>query len=815
MRHRCLVALLAPLWLIVPAHGEDAFARTVQPFLKTYCFGCHQAEKQKGGVRFDQLKDLNPADRNLWTMVHGVVASGEMPPKERKQPTEAEKRMLLELLADWQKANRPESTRRLNRREISFALQDVTGLKIDHTLGLPEDGKVDGFDTGAEGLQDTADSVAKMMEVTRRAVESIRFLEPASSKIFSGDFSKAKEPRRAIDHWKDAGGRVKPNGLNLNGKGVLIEPKWLGDRDAFSFSLPVNEERTGVVRLKFTVARYQGEFKNLPNPRLWVEIGGTHFDYREITASPEQPLELVYDVQIDDLIIETRGEFKGLSFSLHNKIEMPYAVDGFENENKSKEELPGGPTIFRPVFDRKLPPEKQPVPFILLSKIEVEMNHVSPWLPLQVEDNDASAKRLLQIWTDRAWRRPTTESERQRFFELYRDQRAKGKSFDGAIRPAMQAVLMSSPFRYLAAPTGEHSQYALASRLSFFLTSAPPDAELLKCASEKKLSNPKRVDEQVDRLLNDPRSERFVRSFTTQWLEMGQPITLTMDHIQRQDFRFGRYLKDSMQEETIQYLRQLLKENRPAHELIHSDWTMLNDSLANYYGYSGIGSGEFRKVSLKKDDPRGGGILSHAGIQSMLCWMGDNWVIYRGAWTLRAILDDPPPPPPLEVPELNPSDGANRGKTFKQLLKQHQADERCSVCHQSMDPLGFAFQNFDLSGRWRNLEFDAYKREELDGKIAWNGVGKSRPVDTVGQLPRGEKFNTFAEAKEQIVKHYRDDLVRGLLKKLLLYSTGRKPDISAMNEIARIQKELKPEDFRLRDLVKAIVRSERFQPVER
>jgi hypothetical protein len=318
------------------------------------------------------------------------------------------------------------------------------------------------------------------------------------------------------------------------------------------------------------------------------------------------------------------------------------------------------------------------------------------------------------------------------------------------------------------------------------------------------------LDEQVDRLLASDRSEGFVRPFVLQWLEAEQPITLAMDHLQKQDFRFGRYLKESMREETIGYVARLFADNRPARELVLSDWTMMNDILARHYGYEGIEGGELRKVSLRKDDPRGGGILGHAGIQSMLCWMGDNWVIYRGSWTLRHILDFPPPPPPLEVPELVPSDAANHGKSFRELLKQHQEDDRCSVCHKHIDPVGFAFQNFDLSGRWREVEHQRYVRNELDGKVEWYGTGSTRDVDATGNLPRGEKFANFSEFKEIVAEKYQDDMVRGLLKKLTVYAAGRKPDIADMQSIHAIMSEQKPGGYPMRDLVKALVRSPIF-----
>jgi hypothetical protein len=476
--------------------------------------------------------------------------------------------------------------------------------------------------------------------------------------------------------------------------------------------------------------------------------------------------------------------------------------------------VPGGTGLFRPLYDRKtLPPERHPVPFIVLHEVELDPDHQRPWGAETgaVEDDPACAARLLERWMERAWRRPATSQEREPFLDLYRTRRARGASFDAALRAAFQAVLMSPPFRYLA-PTDEsdpaRAAFALASRIAFFLTGGPPDAELRKLAAEGRLREPATLDAQVDRLLTDPRSDGFFRPFVRQWLEMDQPITVAMDHLQKQDFRFARNLKASLAEETLGYVAELFRRNRPARELVRSDWTLMNDILALHYGYPPLEGGRLRPVTLRPDDPRGGGILGHAGIQSMLCWMGDNWVIYRGAWTLRRILDAPPPPPPLEVPELNPSD--HPGMPLKEILRRHQQDPRCSTCHATIDPLGFAYQNFDLSGRWRALEFERYEKKELDGKIEWRGTGRSRPVDAAGRLPRGEEFRDYAHFKELLAERYLDDLARGLLKNLFLYASGRRPDAADRREVRGILEDLRPRGYPLKDLLKAVVRSRAF-----
>jgi len=797
--------------------ADDPFEATVAPFLKQHCLACHGDKKQESQIRFDQLKGFQVGDRHLWTMAHEKISAGQMPPKSRPQPTDAEKKSVLNWIEQQQKAAGSGGTRRLNRRELSAALRDLTGLTVDFAHSLPGDGTTAGFDTGAEGLQDAADSLTQWMQTTRRAVAGIRFLEPAASKVFSANLREAKDAKKALEDWKNDGATGKIQGIARPSMGLLLEPRSPGDRDALTFHIPPPADRQGVLRLKLVVSVFK-PIEKIPNPRLWVEIGGKDIDYAEITGTLDRPQELIYQVEIGDLAIQN----KGVAVSLANKVEIPYAVEGFENEDKSnpKDPPPGGTGLYRPAFDRKSPVDKHPAPYVVLQRIEIDPNYGVPWPPAEwkadvgeLKDHPDVAKKLLRLWIERAWRRPTTEAEQATFVSLYEKLRKQEMSFDNALRAAFQSVLLSGPFRYLAAPTDPEAkiaQHAIASRLSFMLVGAPPDAELRQLAVAGKLRDPVILDAQVDRLLADPRSQAFIRPFVMQWLEMEQPITIAQDHIQKQDFRFGRYLKSSMRDETIAYITRMIAENRPAKELIVSDWTMMNDTLARHYGYKGIEGGELRHVKLRADEPRGGGIIGHAGIQSMLCWMGDNWVIYRGAWTLRHILDLPPPPPPLEVPELNPSDAQNKGKSFRELLKQHQQDARCSVCHKNIDPVGFAFQNFDLSGRWRDVEYEHYARGELDGRIAWQGVGKTRPVDTLGRLPRGEEFKTYAEFKQLIVKHYQTDLVRGLMKNLMIYATGRKPDVEDMKELAMIMEGTAAKGYPLRDMLKGIVRSRVF-----
>ena len=885
---------------ISPPPDAGEFSSVIAPILAAHCIECHGEDQQEAGLRLDLFENFDSGDRHLWTKIFERVRNEEMPPEDRPLPAAGETAALLGWIERQQQATASGGMRRLNRREFSGALRHLTGLEVDFAGALPGDGRMAGFDTGADALQDAADSVSQGMEVARRAVDGLRFLEPPRSRLLTLDLRETTDARRAFDAWRDDDmRRARVDAIPNPGTGLMLRPKWIGERGGLELHLPPPPGRKGLITLTVSVEVFKPH-EGIANPRLWVRIGGDAVAFEEITAHPDRPQRLSYTVSIDDLAIGSDG----LGITLTNMVETPYQVAGFDNEDRSREDdpVPGGTGLFRPAFDRReLPWEEHPVPYIVVRDMEVEIDHAAPWPPAhwpeanegrlaellewrrtaelaaaratalestngdpdrqsaaadedQPEPDagptadgialpdpdtlDAWADELLALWIRRAWRRPLPPGDHQRFLAFHRQLLADGLEFDDALRATFQAVLLSPEFRYLPSPAlaatttaaangraadspppdrhGHHdetaAQHAIASRLAFMLTAEPPDAPLRELAAEGRLRQPDVLAAQVERLLADPRSRAFIEPFVVQWLEMDQPITIAMGHMQQQDFRFARYLKESMREETIAYMHRMFTGNRPAREILASNWTMMNDILARHYGYDdgGPADGRLRHVRLRRDDPRGGGILSHAGIQSMLTWMGDNWVIYRGAWTLRHILDMPPPPPPLEIPDLFPFDPEHRGLSLREVLFQHQNDRNCAICHRTMDPLGFAFQNFDLSGRWRDLEYERYSRSELDGKIAWHGVGESRPVDAAGRLPRGEEFADYQEFQRLLVRHYQDDLVRGLARHLLLYATGRLPEVDDMNEISAIMEKLEPDRHPLRDLLTGIVQSPAF-----
>lgn len=428
MKIAAITTLMLSVLLLTAAAEETGvetktFEKLVQPVLQKYCIDCHGADVQEARLRYDKIEGFRLSDRHLWTMIHEQISQGAMPPKDDSQLSAMEKQQLLAWIEKEQRGLEAGSTRRLNRREFGSALQDISGLKVDFAYSLPGDGKVDGFDTGAEALQDASDSVSQMMEVTSRVVQSIRFLEPPPSKVLQVDLVNVqKDPRQAFQPWQDAGITLEnlPK-IAMPGMGALVEPRWPRDRSDNLFRVPALPENRGVVRVKFSVASYAA-FPKMPNPILWIEIGGRVFDRREITG----PMDLEYQVLVDDL----RSSSKGVSVSFTPRVELPYAVEGFENEDKSKPgQLPNGAGLFRPVWDRRVlkDPQQQPQPFVVLKSVEVEPHFVAAWPPSQwkvdlgeLTDSDDSAQKLLALWMDRAYRRPVTSAEQKPFFTFYK-----------------------------------------------------------------------------------------------------------------------------------------------------------------------------------------------------------------------------------------------------------------------------------------------------------------------------------------------------------------------------------------------------------
>ena len=394
----------------------------------------------------------------------------------------------------------------------------------------------------------------------------------------------------------------------------------------------------------------------------------------------------------------------------------------------------------------------------------------------------------------RGYRRPASPAEVARLGQLVDNVMHEGGSFEEGIQLALQTVLVSPHFLFKVEAPREPladgtypkiSDYELATRMAYFLWSSMPDDELLRAAWEGKLRDPKVLTAQVARMLKDDRAKRFVENFAGQWLELRN-----LDAAQPDPRRFPQFNDSArrlMRLETLNFFAGVMQSNLPVTRLLDADFTYLNEELAAYYGIGGVQGPEFRPVRL--DPSRRGGLLGHASILTVTSNPTRTSPVKRGKWVLDNLLGAPPPPAPPDVPELQ------RGRlvgTLRERMEQHRADPSCAACHRVMDALGFALENFDGIGLWRDRD-------------------EGSPIDASGELPDGSRFTGFGELRQVLLAQHRNDFVRCLAEKMLTYALGRGMEYYDKCTIDEIVAFLEENNDRFAYLILGIVRSDPFQ----
>lgn len=410
-----------------------------------------------------------------------------------------------------------------------------------------------------------------------------------------------------------------------------------------------------------------------------------------------------------------------------------------------------------------------------------------------------AAKQILTFHAGRAYRRPASPEEVSTLLKLYDAGIKQGKTFENAVKFALKGVLVSPNFLFraesLAAKPGPYpiDEYALASRLAYFLWSTMPDDELFKLAAAKKLRTPGVLETQIKRMLKDPKANALADSFAGQWLRVRELYTNAQPDTDK--FKeFNPALRDAMYQESVLFFQSVLQEDAPLTRLLDADYTYLNEDLAKHYGISGVVGPRMRRVALTGDlGKRRGGVLTQAAVLTLSSYPQRTSPVLRGKWILSELLGTPPPPPPPVVATLGTDDGKSKeGLTFRQRLEKHRDKPECAGCHSRLDPLGFGLENFDAVGKWRDT-------------IA------GTPVDAVGAFPNGEKFNGPIELKRYMLTQKRDEFNRHLTEKMLAYALGRGLEPYDAPTVQKITKSVAGDDYRAVRLLTEIVKSYPFQ----
>lgn len=443
-----------------------------------------------------------------------------------------------------------------------------------------------------------------------------------------------------------------------------------------------------------------------------------------------------------------------------------------------------------------------PGPPLLVESIEFEAPFLPSWPPASHTaiffdhesrgDEEAYAQLVLERFLERAYRRPVAKPETARYMDFWRSVRGDYATFEDGLREVMVAALCTPNFLFLAEPIdgssveGELPEYALASRLSYFLWNSPPDAELLELAGRGELRSA--IDEQAERMLGDPRSRRFVDAFGAEWLRLDRHDAMTVNANRYP--KLTRFVKRDMREETLSFLHHALLADLPVDVLVDSDFAMLNQNLAEYYGISGVVGADFRPVPVDPDLGRGG-LLSQGAFLAGHSDGNQAHPIKRAVWIKEKLLGDPPPPPPPNVPDLDPDAPGFEKLTLKEQLEKHRDNPSCMDCHAGIDPYGIAFERYDAGGIIRDER-------------------KGRPVDDSSILPDGTKVTGVDGLKAYLLSSKRDQIAGSVASHLLAYALGRDLSFADDAEVESIVASMRASGYSLRSAVRAVVSSPSF-----
>ena len=772
-----VAAVMAAAMLVPPAAEAQAPSREM---LDRYCVTCHNERLQTAGLMLDQL-DLSDIAGNaemLEKMVH-KLRNGQMPPEGRPRPDVA---TLTAFLASLQTAldrvavDNPDpgrvASRRLNRLEYANAVNDLLALEIDSEALLPSDMAGFGFDNNADVLSITPSLMARYIaaatKISRAAVGSPD--NPAMMQVYKVGYEERDARRDDNMPFATVGGISVRHHFPLDGEYV--------------FAVRLKRDETIETIEGIEEDPHQLEFRIDHELIREFDIGGRY-------PGPD-PGELIA-VQEDDVEGQILHEYR-MTADRELEVRIPVRAGtrlvtvGFTEAAplpQSPINLPGVDMLYvSGPFDGSVPDETPSRERIFTCRPA----------SATTEAEDACAREIFSTLARRAYRRPVTDADIDALLGVYREGRAD-RDFEAGVERGLETLLSMPSFlmRVEQQPVDtrpgaiyELSDLELASRLSFFLWKSIPDDELLDLADEGRLGEPEVLTQQVQRLLADRRSTRFILDFAGQWLQMR--------NIDSQDpdgalfAFFNDSLRSAMVQETQLFIEDQVRNDRAIPELLTANYSYLNDQLAEHYGVAGVYGSRFRRHEW--NDDRRHGLLGHASLLTVTSYANRTSVVLRGKWVLETLLGSPPPPPPPNVPPLAESDRANP-TSLRERMEQHRQNPVCASCHRRMDPLGFAMEHFDATGRWR----------ETDG---------GAPINAEIELS-GRTINSPRTLREALLAEGDREFVRTVAEKMLIYALGRGVLHTDQPLLRQIADRLEQSGEQWSTLVGTVVASDQFR----
>lgn len=772
---------------------------------------CHGPKKSKGELRLDQLpRDFKSGiDGQIWAEVVEKINAGEMPPEDEPQPTADEIEKVIDALDKniregraARMAARPAVAHyRLSRKEYQNTVYDLLGIRYDPAK--PGELNADPLWHGFERIGSQLSLSPSHVERYYKAAQTLL------SRAFPETLIEARKVRKTAAELRYQGGKTQQEYLDRfeikRPLRQLIFPGRLQQAFQHNWLGRTGPEHSGLYRARMQVSGIRppdGQYAHLRIGKRIAEASNEGLIELDVLGSEDKPEVIEFEVFIEmpvslefnlvgsNIIDRRKGAHYRNALSSSNYV--------FTHSSETRLLNPFAPKM----FDEK---GNGIYSFALLDWIEWEG-------PIESEAERATRKDImpsgeaipevvashLQKFAQRAWRRPVAKEELIPYLKSYKSERAAGEKVTSAYQVALLGILTSRNFTYLVEGETKSREWLtdweLASRLSYFLWSSMPDQSLFDASREGKLSGDT-LAAQVDRMLADAKADRFIDDFPRQWLQLHKLGMFPPDK-KRYPY-YEAWLEASMREEVVEYFREVFEKNLPIDAFIQSSWTMANPRLCEFYGLPEPKTSGFLRVALRPEDNRGG-LLTMGAILGLTSDGTRHRPVHRGVWISEAIFGKTPPPPPANVDPIEPNPPDSPKATIRQKLEAHAKNTHCAACHRNIDPLGLAFDQFDAIGQWRTHE-----RVE-------KGTGTNPPVNPSGTLPDGRKFRDAAQFK-QLLLDDRDRFLKALVEHLCTYGLRRVLTVDDRDDVQFIVEEAKKEQYRLKDIVRAVVLSDLFQ----
>jgi mono/diheme cytochrome c family protein len=750
-----------------------------------YCVTCHNDKARTGGLTLEHADFVDiPKGAQTWEKVIRKVRAGMMPPPGMPRPDKATLdgfSAFLETSLDQTASLHPRPGRatvhRLNRNEYANAIRDLLGLDVDGASLLPPDDESSGFDNIADVLNVPPSLMERYLSaswnISRAAVGNPHIAPSTSTYRVRPDLSQDQH--------------IEGMPLGTRG-GILVQ-----------HTFPLDGEYTIKVRLwrnTFDLMRGMEDPHDIEvtmdGARLLLVRAGGKEDFPVMTANPG-----TFGADLDKRLtvrIPVKAGMHTITAAtiLRSHAERDDLIKPFLRTTVDGLDITGDPSIDRVTIEG---------PFGSVGSGDTASRRkIFICRPATASEETPCASKILSALGRIAYRKPLNEASLATMMDFYKRGRAENGSFESGIESALQFILTSPEFLFRFEPDpsslAANSVYrvddlALASRLSFFLWSSIPDDQLLTVASQGKLKDPAVLQQQVKRMLADKRSSALIANFAEQWLFLRNLKTTAPDLEAFPDFDDN--LRRAMKEETTLFFDSIMREDRSVVDLLNADYTFVNERLARHYGMPNIYGSQFRRVKVPSEARRG--LLGQASILTVTSYPNRTSPVERGKWILTNLLGVPPSPPPPNVPPLQENSEGGVQRSLRERMEQHRKDPVCAGCHKSMDPIGFALENFDATGHWRT--------NDEGGKI-----------DPSGTLFNGAPLEGAVGLRQALVNQ-QDIFVGVMTEKMLTYALGRGLEYYDMPTVRKIDQEAKSNGYRFSSLITGIVKSTPFQMKEK